>query len=97
MAKDGVLAAMQVMGMVSSLRKRVLLLWQAVEFSRSSERPNLVTLQVRPPLTAQRCIPFILRVECFVRVPCDLFVGAVHLQQRSEEAQQSCKQQSSQR
>lgn len=33
--------------MVGSLRKRVLLLWQAVEFSRSSERPNLATLQVR--------------------------------------------------
>ena len=32
--------------MVGSLRKRVLLLWQAVEFSRSSERPNLATLQV---------------------------------------------------
>ena len=36
----------QVMGMVGSLRKRVLLLWQAVEFSRSSERPNVATLQV---------------------------------------------------
>ena len=37
------------MGMVGSLRKRVLLLWQAVEFSRSSERPNVATLQVVPP------------------------------------------------
>ena len=40
--------------MVGSLRKRVLLLWQAVEFSRSSERPNLATLQVvstlQPPV-----------------------------------------------
>ena len=42
----------QVMGMVGSLRKRVLLLWQAVEFSRSSERPNLTTLQVCPAWVA---------------------------------------------
>jgi hypothetical protein len=41
------LLGVQVMGMVGCLRKRVLLLWQAVEFSRSSERPNLSTLQVR--------------------------------------------------
>ena len=47
----------QVMGMVGSLRKRVLLLWQAVEFSRSSERPNLTTLQVCPAWVALFCTP----------------------------------------
>ncbi|BDA44212.1 probable trafficking protein particle complex subunit 9 at N-terminal half [Coccomyxa sp. Obi] len=41
-----IMEAAQVMGMVGSLRKRVLLLWQAVEFSRSSERPNVATLQI---------------------------------------------------
>ncbi len=41
-----IMEAAQIMGLVGSLRKRVLLLWQAVEFSRSSERPNLATLQV---------------------------------------------------
>ena len=47
----------QVMGMVGSLRKRVLLLWQAVEFSRSSERPNLTTLQVCQVWVALFCTP----------------------------------------
>ena len=37
----------QVMGLVGSTRKRILLLWQAVEFSRSCARPNLATLQAR--------------------------------------------------
>lgn len=37
----------QVMGMVGCLRKRVLLLWQAVQLSRNAERPNLSTLQVK--------------------------------------------------
>ncbi len=32
--------------MVGCLRKRVLLLWQAVQLSRNGERPNLHTLQV---------------------------------------------------
>ena len=38
----------QVIGLVGSSRKRILLLWQAVEFSRSCDRPNLATLQARP-------------------------------------------------
>ncbi|KAK9846875.1 hypothetical protein WJX84_009549 [Apatococcus fuscideae] len=38
--------AAQVMGLVGSARKRVLLLWQAIEFSRVSERPNISTLQI---------------------------------------------------
>ena len=42
-------AWMQVMGLVGSTRKRILLLWQAVEFSRSCARPNLATLQARLP------------------------------------------------
>ena len=46
MVHDAGWCFVQVMGMVGSLRKRVLLLWQAVEFSRSSERPNVKTLQV---------------------------------------------------
>ena len=44
------------MGMVGALRKRVLLLWQAVEFSRSSERPNLSTLQVRVISASSKCV-----------------------------------------
>ena len=34
------------MGLVGSARKRTLMLWQAVELSRSLERPDLVTLQI---------------------------------------------------
>ena len=40
--------SLQVTGLVGSARKRTLLLWQAVEFSRTSERPNLATLQACP-------------------------------------------------
>jgi len=48
-AQPGRARGAQVMGLVGSSRKRILLLWQAVEFSRSCDRPNLATLQARRP------------------------------------------------
>ncbi|KAK9837091.1 hypothetical protein WJX81_002340 [Elliptochloris bilobata] len=67
-----IMEAAQVMGLVGSTRKRILLLWQAVEFSRSCARPNLATLQIarkalepaedsldadKPPLDVLRLLP----------------------------------------
>lgn len=45
------------MGLVGSSRKRILLLWQAVEISRSCDRPNLATLQARRPAPPARSAP----------------------------------------
>jgi hypothetical protein len=44
------LVVMQVLGLSGAGRKRTLLLWQAIEFARTLDRPNLHTLQVCPNL-----------------------------------------------